>query len=208
MSDNKVFSENRIFVYNKTQKILFGISLITILLAIGAFALLYVLVFKNYDLPWVDTINAVASSISQEVMKSTPLGIFYVAVIGGLFFVYMPLEVMLTRFFTVSNSFFVVLGVYMFGVLISYSINYFIGFRLSRLSKKIISPRKFYSLKSKINKYGAVAIYVFNVFPLPSQPLATILGVFRYNRVRFYFFFLLGQLTKVVVVWLGVSYFS
>lgn len=204
----KSFSENKIFMYNKTYNVLFGISIIALLIVIGAVFLLYLLVFKHYNLPWVETINNIANSISYNIAKSTPLGVFYVALVGGLFFVYIPLEVMLGKFFSAGLPFFIVLGIYMFGVLISYSLDYYIGLRLSKLLKKMISPKKFYGIKSRINKFGWVLIYAFNALPLPSQILAAILGVFRYNKARFYIFFILGQLTKVTVVYLGISLFS
>ena len=72
--------------------------------------------------------------------------------------------------------------------------------KLSGISKKLISPKKFYRLKGLTNKYGALTIFFFNALPLPSQLLSVILGVFRYNKTRFYVFFLFGQIVKYAAI--------
>lgn len=208
MGEKKVFSEKSIFIYNKTQKILFGISLIVGALIIVSIALVYLFVLRDYDIPWISGLSNVITNITSNIGNSTLLGVAYASFIGGLFFIYIPLELFFARFIVAGNNFFLVLLIYISGILVSYSINYIVGLKLSGTSKRIISPKKFYSFKSRINKYGALAIFVFNVLPLPSQILAVILGVFRYNRPRFYFFLLVGQVIKCVIIGLGVFYFS
>jgi membrane protein YqaA with SNARE-associated domain len=79
--------------------------------------------------------------------------------------------------------------------------------KLAGVSKKIITSKKFYKIKGLINIYGAGAIFVINALPLPSQPLAAILGVFKYNKTKFYLFFLLGQFVKYGAITLGLARF-
>ena len=57
--------------------------------------------------------------------------------------------------------------------------------------------KKFYKTKGILNRYGSLAVFSFNALPLPSQLLSVILGVFRYNKTRFYVFFLSGQAVKL-----------
>ena len=68
---------------------------------------------------------------------------------------------------------------------------------------KLISPKKFYKLKGLLNKWGSLAVLLFNATPLPSQHLSVILGVFRYNKTRFYVFVFLGQLIKYLYITAG-----
>lgn len=208
LSDEKrSFTANRIFAYNRGRKIAFGLSIIIGALAIAAFVAVYALFLRDSDFFLIAAVNSAWKSISASIADSTLLGAFYTALIGGLFFVFMPLEVLFARFLGTGNPFLLVLLVFISGLVVSYTINYLVGMKLSGISKKIISPRKFYKTKNILNRYGAAAVYIFNALPLPSQPLAAILGVFRYNRTRFYVFFLLGQLTKYIVIGLGAHYF-
>ena len=57
-----------------------------------------------------------------------------------------------------------------------------------------------------MNKYGATVIFGFNALPMPSQPLAAILGVVKYNKTRFYVLFITGQLAKYIVIAISLAY--
>ena len=208
MGANKVFSDTRMFSYNWKKKIAFGIAVIFGALVIASFILSYFLVLNKIDSRAVQIFQSVTGHVMSHISSSTTLGIIYISLIGGLFFIFMPMEVFIARFITAGNPFIVVLVLYLGGVFVSYSIDYFIGLKLSRLSKKLISPRKFYSIKGKLNRYGSWAIFVFNVLPLPSQILSAILGVFRYNKTKFYVFFMSGQLVKCIAIWAGIYIFS
>ncbi|MBW2982542.1 VTT domain-containing protein, partial [Candidatus Woesearchaeota archaeon] len=142
-----------------------------------------------------------------HIWGSTPLGILYTTLIGGLFFVTIPLELLFIKFLKAGHFFLLVISFYLLGLLVSFTINYYIGLKLSGLSKKIISPKKFYKTKGVLNRYGSWAIFAFNVLPLPAQPLAVILGVFRYNKTRFYALFILGQLIKYTAMSIFIIYF-
>lgn len=204
----KVFSETRMFSYNRRMKIAFGVAVIFSAILIASSILSYFLVLNKIDSRAVEIFQSVTGHVMSHISSSTILGIIYISLIGGLFFIFMPMEVFIARFITAGNPFFVVLLLYLGGVFISYNVNYFIGLKLSRLSKKLISPRKFYSIKGKLNRYGSWAIFVFNVPPLPSQILAAVLGVFRYNKTKFYVFFMAGQLVKCIAIWAGIHLFS
>ncbi len=208
LSDEKnSFNENRIFTYNKARKIAFGTSLILGVFLILSFVLVYIFVLRGSQFGFIIFLENIWAGIAGNIAGSTLLGVFYTTLIGGLFFIFMPLEIMFARFLGAGNPFVIVLLLFLLGLVISYTVNYLVGWRLSGISKKLITPRKFYKIKSIINRHGAVAIYAINALPLPSQPLAAILGVFRYNKTRFYVFFLLGQLTKYIVIGFGLYYF-
>jgi membrane protein YqaA with SNARE-associated domain len=206
-SGKNSFNENRIFPYNKGRKIAFGMSLILFIAAIVSLVLVYIFVLRGSQLGFIVAIEKFWAGIARNIAQSTLLGVLYTALIGGLFFVVMPVEILFARFLAAENPFLAVLLIYLSGLAVAYTVNYFIGWRLSGVAKKLIAPRKFYKLKGTLNRYGAIAIYIFNAVPLPSQPLAAILGVFRYNKTRFYVFFLLGQLTKCSLIALWVYYF-
>ena len=201
----KVFAETRMFYYHRRLKIFEGLLWI---LGIVVFASLLIsfFVLRNSDISWVVFLRDVVGHITHHISGSSLLGVLYTSMIGGLFFIFMPLEVFFGRFLASGQPFLAVLLIYLFGLTIAFTANYYIGMKLSAVSKKIITPKKFYKVKGKINKYGGITIFVFNAAPLPAQILAAILGVFKYNKTRFYVYFLSGQAVKCMAISLGIYY--
>ncbi|MBW2996551.1 VTT domain-containing protein [Candidatus Woesearchaeota archaeon] len=200
------FGESKIFKYNRFYKTSFGAGVIIA----GSFLVLLIISFlflKDSNLWLFKNLNLLITHFTKHIAGASLLGALYTTMIGGLFFLSVPIELLFIKFFNSGKPVMIILLFYFIGLFISYSINYFIGLKLSGVSKKLISPKKFYKLKGILNKYGALAVFVFNAVPLPSQIFAAILGVFRYNKTRFYVFFLLGQLTKYIGMIIILSFF-
>ena len=200
------FGESKIFKYNRFYKTSFGAGVIIAGVFLGLLIISF-LFLKDSNLWLFKNLNLLISHFTKHIGGASLLGALYTTLIGGLFFLSIPIELLFIKFFNSGKPIMLILLFYFVGLTVSYSINYFIGLKLSKISKKLISPKKFYKLKGILNKYGALAVFVFNVVPLPSQILAVILGVFRYNKTRFYIFFLSGQLVKYVGMIIILSFF-
>jgi membrane protein YqaA with SNARE-associated domain len=200
------FKEDRIFSYERLNKIGFGLAMIFLIAAVILLGITYFFQ-RNSDIMIFKVINTVITHISSHISHVSPLGMIYTTLIGGLFFVSIPLEVLFVKFLNAGHPILIVFLFYLFGIIVSYTINYYVGLKLSGLSKKLISPKKFYKTKGILNRYGALAVFAFNALPLPSQLLTVILGVFRYNKARFYVFFLSGQLAKYLVITVFTLFF-
>ena len=200
------FRENRIFSYSRLNKIGFGIFVI---LSAVFIVLLVVAYFfqRNSDILIFRVMNTAITHVSSHIWGASPLGIIYTTAIGGLFFISIPLEVLFVKFLKTGHPILIIFLFYFLGLIVSYTIDYLIGLKLSNFSKKIISPKKFYKTKGILNRYGSLAVFSFNALPLPSQLLSVILGVFRYNKTRFYVFFLSGQAVKLAVITLIFYFF-
>ena len=204
----EAFADTRIFTYNRARKIVFGIAWILGIIIIAAIVASYFTVLKDSEFAAVQAFNSAVGHVSSNISDATVLGIFYSTLIGGLFFIFMPLELFFIKYLKAGHMIITVMAVYLAGLIVSYTADYFIGLKFSFLAKKLISPRKFYKIKGLINRYGSIAVFLFNAVPLPSQILSAILGVFKYNKTRFYVFFLLGQVTKIVVITAVVIYIA
>ncbi len=197
--EGKNFSESGLFEYNGLRKYLLGLLQIIGLSLIGLMIVLYFIFFK--DMALFNFFEGIISSIYNEITSSSLLGVVYASFVGGLFFVFLPLEVLFGVFIRNNNPW-AVFFIFLFGLCVSYGADYFIGLKFGKFVKHLIGAEKFYETKGILNKYGKFAIFFFNVLPLPSQQLAAILGVFKYNKARFYTFFLIGQVTKLLVIML------
>ena len=200
------FKEDRIFSYDRFNKIMFG----AVLFAIVAFLVLLGISYfflKESDIFLFILVNAMIKYFSTHILGSTLLGVFYTTAIGGFFLFTIPLEVLFIKALNAGHSVLIVFVLYFLGLVLSFTFNYLVGLKLAGISKKLVSPKKFYKMKGTLNKYGALTVLVFNATPLPAQALAVILGAFRYNKTRFYVFFLLGQLIKYAGITVFHYYF-
>jgi membrane protein YqaA with SNARE-associated domain len=201
------YTTSNVFQYNRAEKLrfalfTFGFGLLIILL-FGT----YLLFLKEQDIGVINFVKDLAANIQTHIEQGTINGVLYASIFGGLFFVTIPMEAVFVSFLEAGTKPVLLVGLFLFGFLISFTINYIIGLKLDHFSKKIITPQKFYKIKGILNKYGVIAIFVINVIPfLPSQPLSTILGVFRYNKAKFYVSFLAGQLIKFAAIAIGYIY--
>ena len=199
MQISDYFAPDISFTYDWRKKLFINILLLGSMGIVLASIILYFQFLKNVDFFLVNALNAIAGNIMLHIRELTLLGTFYSGFFGGLFFIFMPVELVFITFLLKHNPF-IVLGFYMAGLTLSYTFNYYIGMNLAAATKRIITPAKFYKTKNLINKYGGKAIFVFYLLPLPSQPLTAVLGVFKYNKARFYALFFLGGLLKYLVI--------
>jgi len=192
------FDSGKIFSYNHLKNKLYGLLSLFILGLIILVTGYYFMILRHYDIWFFKIIGQGVSHISYHAFTAPSLlGVLYTSLFGGLFFVFVPMEVMFVGFLKISNPFLVYI-IFIFGLVISLTLNYYIGHKFSRMTKKVITPAKFYKLKGYINRFGGLAVFIVNVLPSPApyQALAAILGVFRYNMSRFYFYTFLGQIIK------------
>lgn len=170
------------------------------LLTIGLFILLallivsYILFLENM-LQGTILANAVRH-VTGQIAGFSLLGSFYTALFGGLFFIFVPMEAYFLKAIFSSHPA-AVYSVFITGMLFSYTLDYIIGMKMSKFSKRLISAKKFYSTKTYINRYGRLAVFIAHAVPfLPSQQVTFILGVFRYNPMKFLMLALPAQLIK------------
>jgi membrane protein YqaA with SNARE-associated domain len=142
----------------------------------------------------------ILTHIQQEAVSLSALGLFYISLFGGLFFLFFPID----PFFIAAiklEKFSVLHALALFcGLFLSYAINYIIGMKLSGVSKNLISPKNFYKTKVAVNKFGSPAIFFINLIGFGSQQLSFVLGVLRYNKTRFIALAVAGQFIRVLIV--------
>lgn len=191
------FTKEALFEYRGKAKYRSGLILILSLSTIIVFAILFTVIqwTGTGDLSTIlpPPLVLLFHQFTDEIYSGRPLGIFLLAFTGGLFFLFLPVDLIFLNFLRSGVDPFLLSGVYLLALIMAHSLNYLIGARLSSLSKKLIPPKKFYTMKGLLNHYGPVVIFVVNALPLPSPMLSAILGTFRYNLFRFYLLFIPGQ---------------
>lgn len=195
--------KNCVMKVNARQKEFNVVFLIAMIFFASLMFVLYLTTFQKMELFTDSFLTSIIRHIGYHLSSSSLLGAFYLGMFGGLFFIPTPIELIAMRIMD-QNPYYVLVLIPLFaGLFISYSIDYIIGLKLSNLARKLISIKKFYKLKTFINRYGKYGILFFNALPLPSQQLTFVLGVFRYNKIRLLVFTLAGQIIKYALIILG-----
>ncbi len=137
--------------------------------------------------------------------RLTPVTLFYSGIMSGLFFVPVPLEFAyiagVRAGSPVIESTLAVIAGFVIGNLISYVA----GWKLSRFALHLVSAKKLYGLRRKVNTYGGYAVFLFNVIPAPSPQLTFGLGMARYNMARLFTWLVVGNLIKFSAIGLFLS---
>lgn len=202
------FKENEFFSYGWKQKFRTNVRILSVLIGLVLFALLVVLSSFISGLSLLPAyLTDFFSSLAKSIATGEPVGIFIMAFSGGLFFIFLPLEIIFLNYLRTGSDPWLTFALYLSGLLCAHTLDYWIGYRLSRLVKLMVHPRKFYGMKGILNRYGKVTIFVINTLPLPSPALSATLGAFRYRPSLFFALMLAGQVTLYSILTIFYVYF-
>lgn len=187
------FSSDSVFFYRHEENVKLGLIILSVAgISILVF-LLYLTGVLETKIPGLSQINALVSHIQTSIESKSLLGAFYSSFLGGIFFLFIPVELLFLRFLEGHLVLWQLCLVYMSGLFSAFTLNYFLGRQLSDVVIRLLTPKKFYKMKGKINQYGILTIFCTNLFPLPSPALSAVLGIIRYNKRKFYLTAILAQ---------------
>ncbi|MEK6909232.1 MAG: VTT domain-containing protein [Nanoarchaeota archaeon] len=194
MTDYNFIQEN-----SHTHKIWTLISSIIILLIILIISIFFSTFFYQllYSLPYFENL---VLFLTDNIKNVTLWGLFLAHLIGGIFFVPSPDEIIFYYGLLKGNNYFLALIFSTIGYMISQVLNYYAGKKISPLIMHIISKKKVYEGRRFVNKYGSVGIFLFNFLPFPGPLLTFALGIARYNFARLFTLTLLGKICKYITL--------
>jgi|JI8StandDraft_1071087.scaffolds.fasta_scaffold304530_2 membrane protein YqaA with SNARE-associated domain len=190
---NQNFSSNSIFEYNGKKKISNASLLLFFITIILLFGFFFPEIKSLFFLE-KSIFNQIVQFFLNEIQNHTSLGLFFTSFLGGLFFLVFPLEIYFYSLLDSQSSFIMSVIPYFSGIFFAQILNYWFGLRLSRLTKILIPPKKFYKLKGYLNRWGIWMVFIINIAPLPSPVFSAVLGSFCYNFKRFILFMSLGSI--------------
>lgn len=145
--------------------------------------------------------------IYSEITEKTATGILLLFSISSFFLFPVPLEALffsyirgfdLMYFFLLST-----LGLYLGQI-----INYFLGRYFGFIFRHFFNKKTKINIKSKISRFGGLAIILMEMLPLPFQLFNFFTGVFKYPRDKFLFYSLIGLIIKnLILLFIYVKFF-
>lgn len=120
---------------------------------------------------------------------------------GYLFFMLMPVELLFTYYLVENFNIPILLVTALITAIVAEIIDYFIGYLVSgHVINKLIGEIRYRKTRKYIDKYGNLAVFVFNVLPLSSSVLSLVAGILRYKFRNFLIYSLSGLFIKYIVI--------
>ena len=120
---------------------------------------------------------------------------------GYLFFLIMPVEVLIPFYLAEGHSGLVLVGLALSTAIAAQLIDYGIGYLASEnVIFELIGEKRFKKAEKHIHAYGGWAILLFNLFPLSSPLLTLAAGMVRFSLRKVLFFSIIGLTVKYLAI--------
>ncbi len=158
-----------------------------------------------YSIPYFESLM---QFLIENMKNLTLFGLFTAHLIGGIFFIPSPDEIIFYYGLIKGNPYLFSILFAISGYMIAQLLNYYAGSKISPLIMHVVSKKKVYNARRAVNKYGAFSIFLFNFLPFPGPLLTFALGIARYNFTRLFVITLIGKTCKYIVLIIIFMIFS
>ena len=195
MSNDLIARERFVYETNyflrQRLKILIPLVLFSVLIAVLFFFTPYKEKITIFSLPSVSEFGEYSPS---------PFSLLVIGFFGGLFFFPLPQELFYAVAVKNGGPWFPLLLGVLSGFVLANVVNYVIGWKLNSLVVPLVSPSKLYGIRRWVGRYGAWAVLVINILPVPSPLLTFALGIMRYNTTRLFLLLTVGNIIKFLII--------
>jgi len=143
-------------------------------------------------------------TIGKDIYENKAMSMFSFAIVnfsGYLFFLFMPVELAYIFYSHSGYHPWILYGVAVSTALAAQSIDYLIGYFFSKgIIHRLIGRRRYLSAEVEIRKYGRLALFVFNLFPLSSPVIALAAGMLKYRIKDAVLYSLAGLMIKYLLL--------
>jgi len=148
---------------------------------------------------------AIASAtIGREIYGATKVSLLSFGIVnfsGYLFFLIMPVELAFIYYLHSALSFPLLNLIAVLTALGAQLVDYYIGHSLStRFIDQLVGRRRYLKAEEEIQKYGNIAIFLFNLLPLSSPLILLAAGMLRHPLREAILYSALGLLIKYLFI--------
>lgn len=181
-------------------------KLFIIIILLLAVAVLYL--FFRTQLFAMVMANPATAYIYTQIVGRTLLGLFYISVLGTLFFIFFPAEVPFIYYVLLGYNPLLVMLICVAGNLIGIAFDYGVGRLLGQGLLQRWMKGKYQTWSRWVDKWGAALVLFGNIVPFPIEPASLVIGGLGYPFGRFMKWSALGRILKYALTWLILIYAS
>ena len=149
-------------------------------------------------------IYLVSSIIGSSILKGTQPTIssfIFIHFSGYLFFILSPVELFFLYLISLDYNPFLLIFLAVITAMLAQLIDYIIGYFLSdRFIVDVLGEKKYEKSKKRIEKYGNLTIFLFNLLPLSSPIIALVAGMLRYKLKKVLLYSFAGLFFKYIII--------
>jgi membrane protein DedA with SNARE-associated domain len=125
-------------------------------------------------------------TIAQDIYYGSQgkglLSFAIVSLAGYLFFFFIPVEVAFIYYLTAGENFLILNIIALSTAIISQSVDYLIGYSLSKkIINELIGRSRYEKAEDEIRKYGNITIFIFNFLPISSPVISLAAGMLKHR---------------------------
>ncbi len=174
------------------------ISVVLILFYIGFLWIKPYLVAYLNSHPWI---NAIYQHIIYQISQKTYLGLFYASFFGAIFFIAIPLEIILLYYISLGYNIFFIGAVSIIGGVLGLFINYLIGLLLGKKIMKYLFKDSFNKMHDWVEKYGGFFLVIGCAVPSPVELVTVVFGTAKYSIKKFFIYTTIGKILKIIILY-------
>jgi len=152
----------------------------------------------------------ISLTIGKEIIAGHQLSLLSFTIVnfaGYLFFLLMPVEVLVPYYISAGHKGYLIILLAVGGALVAQVINYVVGYLMSaEVIHSLIGKKRYKKIEDKIHSYGIWAILFFNLFPLSSSVLSLAAGMVRFKLKSLLLYTFIGLTIKYfILIYLSAS---
>lgn len=184
------------------------------LLATIIFFFVLWLIFLLIKQPLINMINSnpilstIFEHIKLQIENRTLFGLFYAAILGALFFMSMPIELIAIYYYTNGYPPILVAISAVVGIIIGNTINYTIGRVLGKRVLNYFFKSGYNVIEEKLHKYGGWIIFGLSIITSPIDIFILICGSMKYPFKKMIKILAFGESLKYIAIYFLIDYFS
>ncbi len=121
--------------------------------------------------------------------------------LGYLFFLLMPVEAIFIFYLNNGYSVDVLLIAAIVTAVLGQIVDFLLGLLVSeKFARNLIGKKTYNNIKSKVQKYLSLCVFIFSLTFLPSSVMAFIAGVVKADYKRVFFYSFLGLTVKYFII--------
>lgn len=146
--------------------------------------------------------------VEAQITNETLKGLFFITILGTLFFLALPSEAVFIYFLSSTNhQIYLIILSALIGNIIGMSINYGFGRLVGQKPLKWLFKKNFENYKEKVQKYGGWVLLIGNIIPGPIEVLAIFFGGFKFKYPVYVYLVLIGRLIKYLILLVAFIFF-
>jgi len=144
--------------------------------------------------------------LAQNIGKNTWLGMLYMSVASGLFFVPLSADIIFFYYLALKINPILVITIAIIGSLFGHIIDYLIGRMVGAFFLRKLMKEKFSKYSTTIENWGAFLLIPGNILPIPMDIISVFYGAFKFKFKKFFWLTLIGKTIKFVLFFLLGNY--